>query len=75
MDEDIVRAMTKYMPYNKINRNEYAFLIEVERRCIDFIASLLHAPAGDGAFGAIYESTSEQAWEIGCNEKLHGRCV
>lgn len=59
MDEDIVRAMTKYMPYNKINRNEYAFLIEVERRCIDFIASLLHAPAGDGAFGLATTGSSE----------------
>lgn len=59
MDDDIVHAMTKYMPYNKINRNEYGFISEMEGGCIEFLALLLHAPAGQGAFGLATTGSSE----------------
>jgi glutamate decarboxylase len=70
MDDDIVHAMTKYMPYNKINRNEYEFISEMEGDCIKFLAALLHAPAGQGAFGLATTGSSE-AIMLACHAWRH----
>jgi glutamate decarboxylase len=58
MDPEAERLMAETFDKNMIDKDEYPQTAEIERRCVNIVADLFHAPAGD-AIGASTIGSSE----------------
>ncbi|MDE3206465.1 MAG: glutamate decarboxylase [Acidobacteriota bacterium] len=59
MPERAARLMADTADKNMIDKDEYPQTAEIERRCVNIIANLWHAPAGDDATGCSTTGSSE----------------
>ncbi|WP_277207273.1 glutamate decarboxylase [Isoptericola croceus] len=59
MEPEADRLMTESFDKNMIDKDEYPQTAEIERRCVNIVADLFHAPAGSGAVGASTIGSSE----------------
>ncbi len=59
MPERAARLMADTADKNMIDKDEYPQTAELERRCVNIISNLWHAPGGDGATGCSTTGSSE----------------
>ena len=59
MDPEAERLMAETFDKNMIDKDEYPQTAEIERRCVNIVADLFHAPAGGNAIGASTVGSSE----------------
>jgi glutamate decarboxylase len=59
MEHDAERLMAECSAKNMIDKDEYPMTAELERRCVNILAALWHAPAEGGATGCSTTGSSE----------------
>ncbi|WP_457805594.1 aminotransferase class V-fold PLP-dependent enzyme [Stenotrophomonas maltophilia] len=81
MDQGIARSMVHFLPYNKVNRNEYQWIGEAEKWCVETLLSVLNAPEEAGGFGFATAGSSEaillacSAWREKCGSDSKGNII
>jgi glutamate decarboxylase len=73
MDPQAERLMAETFDKNMIDKDEYPQTAEIERRCVNIVADLFHAPPGGDAVGASTIGSSEAVMLAGMAMKWRWR--
>ncbi len=73
MEPEAERLMAESFDKNMIDKDEYPQTAEIERRCVNIVADLFHAPPGGGAVGVSTIGSSEAVMLAGLTMKWRWR--
>ncbi|MGB7859716.1 MAG: glutamate decarboxylase [Acidimicrobiia bacterium] len=73
MEPEAERLMAETFDKNMIDKDEYPQTAEIERRCVNIVADLFHAPAGGDAVGVSTIGSSEAVMLAGLAMKWRWR--
>jgi len=59
MDKDANSLINSFLPYNKVNRNEYPEIRKMEEACIKFLMKMIHLSETSDSFGLSTMGSSE----------------
>jgi glutamate decarboxylase len=73
MEPEAERLMAESFDKNMIDKDEYPQTAEIERRCVNIVADLFHAPPGGEAVGVSTIGSSEAVMLAGLTMKWRWR--